>query len=100
MFTRCHGAEAAACWVLCCARKCCMRTAQSSRCAGCRKELEEGKSYDKLWNAAQLELVHTGKMHGFMRMCVDLGSRFRVNACLAQPARCSLCVVSQHVHIL
>lgn len=47
-----------------------MQPAQTSRHVGCRKELEEGKSYDKLWNAAQLELVHTGKMHGFMRMCV------------------------------
>ncbi|KAG0564082.1 hypothetical protein KC19_8G081400 [Ceratodon purpureus] len=32
------------------------------------KELEEGKTHDKLWNAAQLEMVYYGKMHGFMRM--------------------------------
>lgn len=31
-------------------------------------ELEEGKTHDELWNAAQLEMVHRGKMHGFMRM--------------------------------
>ena len=34
----------------------------------CREELEEGKTHDLLWNAAQLEMVHHGKMHGFMRM--------------------------------
>ena len=28
----------------------------------------QGKTHDTLWNAAQLELVHGGKMHGFMRM--------------------------------
>ena len=50
--------------------------AQAGRRAGCRKELEEAKTYDKLWNAAQLELVHTGKMHGFMRMCVHSGWMF------------------------
>lgn len=32
------------------------------------KELEEGKTHDQLWNAAQLEMVFYGKMHGFMRM--------------------------------
>ncbi|EKX46678.1 hypothetical protein GUITHDRAFT_162898 [Guillardia theta CCMP2712] len=31
-------------------------------------KLEEAKTHDDLWNAAQLELVHRGKMHGFMRM--------------------------------
>ncbi len=36
--------------------------------AACRQELEEGKTHDLLWNAAQLEMVHSGKMHGFMRM--------------------------------
>jgi deoxyribodipyrimidine photo-lyase len=30
--------------------------------------LEAAKTHDKLWNAAQKELVHRGKMHGFMRM--------------------------------
>lgn len=33
-----------------------------------RQQLEAGKTHDQLWNAAQLELVHKGKMHGFMRM--------------------------------
>lgn len=33
-----------------------------------RKELEEGKTHDDLWNAAQLQLVKEGKMHGFLRM--------------------------------
>jgi deoxyribodipyrimidine photo-lyase len=31
-------------------------------------QLEEGRTHEDLWNAAQLEMVHTGKMHGFMRM--------------------------------
>jgi len=30
--------------------------------------LEKGNTHDDLWNAAQLEMVITGKMHGFMRM--------------------------------
>ena len=34
----------------------------------CRDELEKGETHDELWNAAQLEMVHHGKMHGFMRM--------------------------------
>ena len=32
------------------------------------KEFEQGKTHDPLWNAAQMELVITGKMHGYMRM--------------------------------
>lgn len=32
------------------------------------KELEEGKTSDTGWNAAQLEMVKHGKMHGYMRM--------------------------------
>jgi deoxyribodipyrimidine photo-lyase len=31
------------------------------------KELEAGMTHDELWNAAQLQLVREGKMHGFMR---------------------------------
>lgn len=33
-----------------------------------RKELEEARTHDDLWNAAQLQLVREGKMHGFLRM--------------------------------
>jgi deoxyribodipyrimidine photo-lyase len=33
-----------------------------------RKEFEEGKTHDPLWNAAQHQMVTTGKMHGYMRM--------------------------------
>lgn len=33
-----------------------------------RVNLENGLTHDDLWNAAQLEMVWTGKMHGFMRM--------------------------------
>lgn len=29
---------------------------------------ENAKTHDELWNAAQLEMVKTGKMHGYMRM--------------------------------
>ena len=31
-------------------------------------ELENGKTHDPYWNAAQLEMVHLGKMQGYMRM--------------------------------
>jgi deoxyribodipyrimidine photo-lyase len=31
-------------------------------------ELENGQTHDDLWNAAQLQVVQTGKMHGFLRM--------------------------------
>ncbi|WVZ78686.1 hypothetical protein U9M48_026357 [Paspalum notatum var. saurae] len=33
-----------------------------------REQLENAKTSDHLWNASQLEMVHHGKMHGFMRM--------------------------------
>ncbi|MFO7523962.1 MAG: deoxyribodipyrimidine photo-lyase [Ignavibacteriaceae bacterium] len=32
------------------------------------KEFEQAKTHDDLWNAAQLEMIVTGKMHGYMRM--------------------------------
>jgi len=32
------------------------------------EEFETARTHDDLWNAAQLEMVTTGKMHGFMRM--------------------------------
>ncbi|XP_069829490.1 deoxyribodipyrimidine photo-lyase-like [Dendropsophus ebraccatus] len=32
------------------------------------EKLERGKTHDPLWNAAQLQMVHEGKMHGFLRM--------------------------------
>ncbi|KAG0462105.1 hypothetical protein HPP92_020581 [Vanilla planifolia] len=32
-----------------------------------RDELEKAKTDDALWNASQIEMVHHGKMHGFMR---------------------------------
>lgn len=31
-------------------------------------ELENARTYDPLWNASQLQMVKTGKMHGYMRM--------------------------------
>jgi deoxyribodipyrimidine photo-lyase len=32
------------------------------------EELEQGKTHDDLWNAAQLQVVREGQMHGFLRM--------------------------------
>lgn len=32
------------------------------------EEFNKGKTHDQLWNAAQLEMVSRGKMHGYMRM--------------------------------
>jgi len=31
-------------------------------------DFEHGRTYDDLWNAAQHQMVKTGKMHGFLRM--------------------------------
>lgn len=33
-----------------------------------KKQFEHAKTHDDLWNAAQMEMVKTGKMHGYMRM--------------------------------
>lgn len=33
-----------------------------------RTIFEHAHTHDPLWNAAQLQMVHTGKMHGYMRM--------------------------------
>jgi len=33
-----------------------------------RTQFERGLTHDSLWNAAQLEMVRKGKMHGYMRM--------------------------------
>lgn len=33
-----------------------------------KKQFEHAKTHDELWNAAQREMVRTGKMHGYMRM--------------------------------
>ena len=33
-----------------------------------REQLEGAQTHDELWNASQRQLVHLGKMHGFMRM--------------------------------
>lgn len=33
-----------------------------------RDTLENGKTHDHLWNAAQIQMVTEGKMHGFLRM--------------------------------
>jgi deoxyribodipyrimidine photo-lyase len=33
-----------------------------------REELERAETHDDLWNAAQLEMVQRGKMHGYLRM--------------------------------
>lgn len=31
-------------------------------------QFEQAETHDALWNAAQIEMVNTGKMHGYMRM--------------------------------
>ena len=31
-------------------------------------DFEQAKTHDELWNAAQLEMMKTGRMHGYMRM--------------------------------
>jgi deoxyribodipyrimidine photo-lyase len=33
-----------------------------------KKQFEQAKTHDDLWNAAQMQMVKTGKMHGYMRM--------------------------------
>jgi deoxyribodipyrimidine photo-lyase len=33
-----------------------------------KDELEYGKTYDDAWNAAQIQMITVGKMHGYMRM--------------------------------
>jgi deoxyribodipyrimidine photo-lyase len=33
-----------------------------------KEEFEFAQTHDPLWNAAQMEMVQTGKMHGYMRM--------------------------------
>ena len=33
-----------------------------------REEFEHAKTHDQLWNAAQIQMVTHGKMHGYMRM--------------------------------
>lgn len=32
------------------------------------EQFETGETHDRLWNASQMEMVKTGKMHGYMRM--------------------------------
>lgn len=31
-------------------------------------ELEQARTHDLYWNACQLQMVHAGRMHGYMRM--------------------------------
>lgn len=33
-----------------------------------KEQFENAKTHDEIWNAAQKELVHTGRMHNYMRM--------------------------------
>lgn len=33
-----------------------------------KRQFEQAKTHDDAWNAAQIELLKTGKMHGYMRM--------------------------------
>ena len=43
-------------------------TADSREYIYTRKQLENAETHDPYWNAAQTEMVKTGKMHGYMRM--------------------------------
>ncbi|KAF8379312.1 hypothetical protein HHK36_028745 [Tetracentron sinense] len=36
-----------------------------------KEQLEKAKTADPLWNASQLEMIHYGKMHGFMRQSIN-----------------------------
>ncbi|KAM7255858.1 hypothetical protein ACFE04_011599 [Oxalis oulophora] len=36
-----------------------------------REQLEKAQTADPLWNASQLEMVHYGKMHGYMRHILE-----------------------------
>lgn len=58
--------ERAARYALCC--RLTLRLTHAFPPLSCREQFEKGQTHDKLWNAAQLEMVHSGKMHGFMRM--------------------------------
>ncbi|KAF0301041.1 Deoxyribodipyrimidine photo-lyase [Amphibalanus amphitrite] len=59
-------------------RRCQVAAAGAKLCPGRRKDkreylysrerLAEAQTHDDLWNAAQLQLVNEGKMHGFLRM--------------------------------
>ncbi|KAK3041036.1 hypothetical protein RJ639_026833 [Escallonia herrerae] len=40
-----------------------------------KEQLEKAQTADPLWNACQLEMVHYGKMHGFMRQLSPLCTR-------------------------
>ncbi len=56
-----------------CTQRCCPLPLCTQRCCPLplcthREQLEAGRTHDELWNAAQLEMVYAGKMHGFMRM--------------------------------
>lgn len=33
-----------------------------------KEQFEKAETHDELWNASQIEMVQTGKMHGYMRM--------------------------------
>ncbi|MBD3204512.1 deoxyribodipyrimidine photo-lyase [Candidatus Woesearchaeota archaeon] len=33
-----------------------------------KQQFEKAKTHDRLWNAAQTQMISTGKMHGYMRM--------------------------------
>jgi len=45
-----------------------LHTADKREYVYSQEQLEAAKTHDELWNAAQREMVHLGKMHGFMRM--------------------------------
>ena len=48
------------------------------------KELEKGMTHDDLWNAAQLQLVREGGMHGFVscfiRRCIEVSQSYQLRS--------------------
>ncbi|HWQ34149.1 MAG TPA: deoxyribodipyrimidine photo-lyase [Blastocatellia bacterium] len=56
-----------------CAEPWALRTLAEERCTEreylyTEAQLEQAATHDELWNAAQMEMVITGRMHGYMRM--------------------------------
>jgi len=60
--------EQRACWQPCALGLRLPPLTSSVLCCRSRLQFETAKTHEGLWNAAQLELVHRGKLHGFMRM--------------------------------
>ena len=60
------------------------------------EQLETSQTHEDIWNAAQTQLVKTGKMHGFMRMY--WAKKVRVRVACAWRARGMGTAWAQHGH--